>query len=118
MKVYLDDIRQEPEGWTRTYTALETISLLDQGGVEELSLDHDLGLEHYGKTEYTGGPAYDGTGMDVVKFLELKSVVDPEWHFPKKVRLHTANPAGRERMIAGLKTINNRLGNIIQIEVI
>ena len=47
MKVYLDDVRQAPEGWVRTYTVAETIELLKTGEVVELSLDHDLAPEHY-----------------------------------------------------------------------
>ena len=43
MKVYLDDLRDTPVGWTRTYTVEETISLLKTKQVEQLSLDNDLG---------------------------------------------------------------------------
>ena len=44
MKVYLDDVRQAPEGWVRTYTVAETIELLKTGEVVELSLDHEIEL--------------------------------------------------------------------------
>lgn len=43
MKVYLDDERSTPEGWTRTYTVEETLTLLNTKQVTELSLDNDLG---------------------------------------------------------------------------
>lgn len=43
MKVFLDDERDTPEGWTRTYTVEETLSLLETKQVTELSVDNDLG---------------------------------------------------------------------------
>jgi len=43
MKVYLDDERSTPEGWTRVYWPAEAIELLRTGEVEEISLDNDLG---------------------------------------------------------------------------
>lgn len=43
MRVFLDDKREAPEGWIRTYTVAETIELLKTRQVMELSLDNDLG---------------------------------------------------------------------------
>jgi len=40
MKVYLDDERNTPEGWVRTYTVEETIEHLKTRAVAELSLDN------------------------------------------------------------------------------
>ena len=58
MKVYLDDERATPEGWTRVYWPSEAIELLQTGQVTELSLDHDLGDDAR------------GTGYDVVLWIE------------------------------------------------
>jgi hypothetical protein len=58
MKIYLDDIRTEPEGWVRVKTAQETIELLKSNKVTELSLDHDLGDDK------------NGTGYDVILWIE------------------------------------------------
>lgn len=44
MKVYLDDERNTPEGWVRTYTVEETIEHLKTRSVTDLSLDNDLGI--------------------------------------------------------------------------
>ncbi len=55
MKVYLDDERETPEGWTRVYWPYEAIELLQTGQVTEISLDHDLGDDNR------------GTGYDVVQ---------------------------------------------------
>ena len=98
MKVYLDDERKTPDGWHRTYTAAETIALLETGTVEELSLDHDLAFEHYAGEE-------DGkTGYAVVAWLESRVNEDPAFRMPI-VRLHTMNPVGRANMAAGLDRI-------------
>ena len=45
VRVWLDDTREAPPGWVRTFTPEQVIALLRSGGVTELSLDHDLGLE-------------------------------------------------------------------------
>jgi hypothetical protein len=53
VKVWLDDRREAPEGWVRVRTPEEATELLRGGAVEELSLDHDLGLD-VGARERTG----------------------------------------------------------------
>jgi len=63
VKVWLDDQREAPEGWVRVRTPEEAIELLRGGGVEELSLDHDLGLD-------VG--ARERTGYDVLLWLEAE----------------------------------------------
>jgi len=103
VRVYLDDERPTPEGWTRVYTVIAAIALLALGEVTEISLDHDLADDHYG----TDGP-HDGTGYDVVLWLERKVRHDREFRMPK-VTLHTQNPTGHARMLAGLQAIERYL---------
>ena len=43
MKVFLDDERETPVNWHRTYTVEDTITALKTRQVQELSLDNDLG---------------------------------------------------------------------------
>jgi hypothetical protein len=43
MKLWLDDRRPAPSGWTRAYSVAEAQRYLTTGLVEEASLDHDLG---------------------------------------------------------------------------
>lgn len=93
MKLYLDDERETPEGWKRCYTARECISILENGGVEELSLDHDLGDENVA-----------GTGYDVVKWIE-EAVFTRGYVPPRRIRLHTQNTTGKQNMRAGLRKI-------------
>ena len=90
MKIFLDDIRQEPEGWCRTLHAKETVNLLKQCQaegiqVEALSLDNDLGL---------GEPE----GRTVLDWLEEMAFTCPNFRLPDRVLVHSANAAARQRM--------------------
>lgn len=78
MKLYLDDYRKPPNGWTLATTADECIEVLKSGLVTELSLDHDL--------------AGEKTGYEVVKWMVENNV------FPPLIIIHTMNPVGRQRM--------------------
>ena len=94
MKLFLDDVREAPEGWTLINTGESLISILQsQGGeeIEALSLDHDLGE---GKI----------TGYEVLKWLEAQ-VFLYGYKPPKKILIHSANPVGRKNMEAAIKSI-------------
>ena len=41
MKLYLDDIREAPKGWTLIRTAEDCIKFLETNVVSIISLDHD-----------------------------------------------------------------------------
>lgn len=96
VKVWLDDERPEPNGWIRAKTAKEAIALLEAGSVEEISLDHDLGEES------------NGNGHDVLCWLEEKAAYGII-SIPT-IRIHTANPVARVRMVAAVESIK-RLTN-------
>ena len=91
MNLYLDDERPLPAGYDRkATTAPEAVALLRAGGVEALSLDHDL------------GPPEAGTGYDVAVFVEEAAF---KWSRgedgglpPVKLACHSANPAGAARI--------------------
>jgi len=91
VKVYLDDVREAPPGWHRVYWPDEAIRLLAAGGVTELSLDHDLGDDAR------------GTGYDVIRWLE--EAVATRHFVPPQIKIHSANPVGRERMLRGIAAI-------------
>jgi hypothetical protein len=91
MKIFLDDIRNAPEGWHRCYWPDEVIDLLKTKEVTHLSLDHDLGDDD------------KGTGYDVLKWLE-NAVYNGLVPLPE-IEIHTANPAARKRMLAAVKSI-------------
>lgn len=110
MKVYLDDMRRTPEGWHRTYNAIETIDLIRTGQVTELSLDHDLGLDLEPKSAPVG---FNGeeimnplnhNGYMVAAWLEAAVVKGwPEGIPFPAITLHTDNPTGRKNMLAAIK---------------
>jgi len=95
MKVFLDDERQTPEGWTRVYWPDEAIALLKSGKVTEISLDHDLGDDER------------GTGYDVILWIE-QSVVEDGFQ-PPHMKVHSANSSARLKMQAGINSIQRRL---------
>ena len=94
LKVYLDDERQTPDGWVRTYWPEEVIELLKTGNVEEISLDHDLGDDEH------------GTGYDVVLWVEEQVFLNG--FVPPKMKVHSANSSAREKMESGIRTIEKR----------
>ena len=117
MRVYLDDVRKTPEGFTdRVYTAAQAIALLQTGNVEFISLDHDLG----DACHFCGVVSKDGhysgntciklvctcdchpTGYDVAFFIETEvyngRLKMPGW------ACHSANPAGRANIEAAMKS--------------
>ena len=92
MKVYLDDKREAPEGWTQTYSAQATIWFLKSRAVTHLSLDHDLGDEKV-----------VGTGYDVLLWLEEQVLM--HGFTPPKITVHTSNEGARPRMEQAVENI-------------
>lgn len=84
LKVYLDDERMAPFGWTLVKSARSAIELLESGCVAQLSLDHDLGNDDV------------GTGYDVLLWIEEKVAL--EGFTPPEVSLHTVNASARKKM--------------------
>ncbi|WP_431688461.1 cyclic-phosphate processing receiver domain-containing protein [Hahella sp. NBU794] len=91
-KVYLDDERPTPSGWTRVYWPDEAIALLETGAVVEISLDHDLGDDER------------GTGYDVVLWIE--EAVATRGFKPPLIRVHSANSSARKKMELGIENIH------------
>ena len=97
MRVYLDDERATPDGWVRAFWPSEVIALLETGEVLELSLDHDLGDDER------------GTGYDVVLWIE--EAVAMNGFIPPKISVHSANSSAREKMLAGIRSIEQLVRN-------
>ena len=91
MKVYLDDERETPAGWVRTFWPDEVIELLKTGEVVAVSLDHDLGDDER------------GTGYDVVLWIE--EAVATRGFNPPEIRVHSANTSARRKMELGIENI-------------
>ena len=91
MKIYLDDERIAPDGWTQVRWPDEAIKLLKTGEVTHLSLDHDLGDDER------------GTGYDVVLWVE--KAVATDGFVPPTMKVHSANSSARVKMEAGIRAI-------------
>ena len=94
MKIFLDDVRDTPEGYVRCYWPSEVIELLKANPVSELSLDHDLGDDE------------KGTGYDVLKWIE-EEVYTNNFTPPKVIKVHSANPIAKQRMLSAIASIYN-----------
>ncbi len=96
MKLWVDDERQEPEGWTRVYTAEEAIAIIDDVCfIEEISLDHDLGDADHDP---------EWTGYTVLVHIESRVARDEAYRAPR-IKIHTANPSVHPKMEAGVASI-------------
>ena len=84
MKVFLDDIREAPDGWIRCYWPEDCIELLKTGEVTHISLDHDLGSDDI------------GTGYDVLLWIE--KAVFTEGFIPPIMAVHSANVSAKVKM--------------------
>lgn len=88
MKLWLDDIRKVPEGYTHHAKSVNKAKVLIEDAeaanemIELLDLDHDLG--YYALTD-------GGDGIRLLDWLVERGTFYP-------VRLHTANPVGRMNM--------------------
>ena len=91
MKVYLDDERKPPDGWTLVRWPEDAIALLKTNQVTDLSLDHDLGDDNR------------GTGYDVVLWVE--EAVATNSFIPPKMKVHSANSSARLKMENGIESI-------------
>lgn len=102
IKVYLDDERPTPEGWVHARWPEDVIEYLEQGIVEEISLDHDLA------DPFVEGQGYcssvkERTGYDVLLWIEEQ--VANHGFVPPLIHIHTANSSARRRMEAAKESI-------------
>ena len=88
INIYLDDERDTPPGFVRTYTVEETIELIKQndGNIEKLSLDNDLGI---GLRE----------GREVMSWVEEQAFNNTLKPIPYLI-IHTANPVAENQMMS------------------
>lgn len=96
MRLWLDDVRPAPPGWTWATTVDSTIQTLREHDVYEISLDYDL--------DYTDGQR---KGDEVLKWLAM--MVDQLDPFPV-IHFHTANPQGGAKFAAIWQSIEARWG--------
>jgi hypothetical protein len=100
LRVWLDDRRPAPQGWVHVRTPEGAIDLLRAGGVEGLSLDHDLGLD-------VG--ARERTGYDVLLWLE-RAVAEGRIRPPRLISVHSGNVGAVRRMELAIESIRRLSG--------
>ena len=93
MKLFVDDQRAAPLGWTCARTVDEAIEYLGQGAVTELSLDYDLG-------------GADTTGLDVLNWME--SAVSAGRIAMPAMTAHSGSILGRHRLEAHIEWLEQR----------
>jgi hypothetical protein len=99
MKLYVDDIRNTPNGFNRAYSVNQAIAMMTANNVQEISLDHDMG-------------DFANDGGDVIKLVYwmIQNSI-----FPPVVHFHTSNPVGLNNMKSALMRYGNyaNYGNTI-----
>jgi hypothetical protein len=108
-QLYVDDLRDTPEGFQGARTAEKAISLLANATTDfkVLSLDHDLGVDEDGNTRKTG---YDLAIAVCANYYKWRLEIE-------EIYLHTDNPVGRNNMhqlLLGAKR-NNLIPDDVQI---
>lgn len=88
MKLWLDDYRQAPEGWMHVRTAAEAISVLEKGGITEISLDYHLG-------DFRDDLQYAGRAVSawIARGAHAGTVPRIKWH------IHSDSIEGRATML-------------------
>lgn len=97
MRLWHDDIRRPPDDtWLWARTNEDAKNVLSTFVVEEISLDHDLGLD--GLSPELPNAAYligngSQTGLDLVDWMIANDCV------PAHVTIHSLNGSGADRML-------------------
>lgn len=96
MKLFVDDIRRCPDGWTPARTVTEAIRILATMPIDVVSLDHDICCQPDTGENHSSWETFE----PVARYIALM----PENQKPK-VEIHTANPGAGEKMaeILGVK---------------
>jgi hypothetical protein len=116
VKLWLDDLRPAPGGWTRVTSAPDAIAALSRGGVIAISLDHDRrpcgeaagsspageerAVPRSGPLDLGDEPGV-GSGYDVACFIEAEAFHGRLARLAWSV--HSANPVGVARMRRALE---------------
>lgn len=104
IKIFLDDVRDTPDGYVRAYSYNDAIRLLRRyrGRVEHMSFDHDLGL--IDETGHWNNLA--PSGYDVLCWIENHVACGDKKVAPATMSIHSANPVGRANMQRAIASID------------
>lgn len=96
IRLWLDDIRPMPDGYTvHARTAAEAIELLKGGNVTLISFDHDLGDVPVAQAD--GYAPSEATGYTVAMWIEAQAFENPDFVVPAYT-IHSANPIGAKNI--------------------
>ncbi len=105
MRLYVDDLRKVPDGWTLARTNTEAIRLIYWNSpLEEISIDHDICTPFSGDISVSVRRRLQigqETFQPVIYYIMALS---PELR-PKKITLHTANIVAGKLMIDLMKSV-------------
>lgn len=83
MRLFIDDVRSAPKGWTLAKDVETAIRLIARHSPTDISLDYDAG---------------NGTFEPVVFFIGEKYNDDAFWADELKIKIHSANPIGAKHL--------------------
>lgn len=97
MKLWVDDIRKEPDGWVRAKTVTDAIRILDTQDVDEVSLDHDISYKvsigHGDPRPFCAPETFEPVARYIAKAYATETFISP-----LPITLHTANSVGAQKM--------------------
>jgi len=104
IKLYVDDLREAPKGWTLVTTVTQAIRVIFWYGadIKEISLDHDI--SHQVKVGELARPYPCGETFQAVAYF-IKTFYTLDEHKPD-ITIHTANPVGAEALEGILEGFN------------
>ncbi len=88
MKLFVDDCRPAPEGWTLAVSITEALKILATQKVEYLSLDHDI--EHWDLPEGALIANPKGTCIEDYSAIAWAISMMPEDRVPDIITVHSA----------------------------
>lgn len=92
------------EDWVVVTNYEEFVMAITERGLPDMiSFDHDLGDEHYGKTEILYDQYTEKTGYHCAKWL-LEYIMDHELELPQHILIHSMNPVGSKNIESLFKT--------------
>lgn len=104
MKLYVDDIREVPKGYTLAKNISEAIKAIEMFMPDEISLDHDI--SHQVKVGKLSRPyPCDECFCAVARFIKYayRHKLDDDVYTIPKITIHTANPDGAKDLMGILE---------------
>lgn len=112
MKLYVDDIREAPEGYTLARTISEAVVFIYNysSSIKEISLDHDI--SHNVRVGDTYRPFPSPETFATIAYF-IGEVYKDEGSSIPKIVTHTANPVGAEK----IRDILDKYGIPVEIKL-